>query len=99
MARQSRKVKLFGQPTFGVIDTGIIGHSWVESPCGEIWLSYTNIRFNVGPRLMFDDIGIQPDIVIDNTIPDYRWVEHVTEIMSGWVAEPEPEPRRRRGRR
>jgi len=97
MAKQSTKVKVFGEPTFGIMDTTFIGESMVESPCGEIWLQYTNARFSYVPGMVFDGIGIQPDFFIDSSVPDYRWVEHVTEIMNSWVTE--PETRRRRGRR
>ena len=98
VARQSRKVKIFGETTTGAFDTGFFaGGGFVESPCGEIWLQYANGITSFVPDLLFNDIGIQPDFFIDNSVPDYRWVEHVTEIMSGWVTE--PEPRRRRGRR
>ena len=97
-AKQSNKVKVFGEPTFGAVDTGFITvGGFLESPCGEIWLRYSNARFANLPGLIFDDIGIQPDFFIDNTVPDYRWVEHVTEIMNGWLTG--TETRRRRGRR
>jgi len=97
-AKQSSKVKVFGEPTRGVIDTfHLAGGSFFESPCGEVWIHYSNAVSGHVPGLIFDDIGIQPDFFIDSSIPNYRWVEHVTEIMNSWVTE--PEPRRRRGRR
>ena len=52
-----------------------------------------DIRGNDGGDVM----AVAPDFLIDSTVPAYRWVEHVTELMNSWVTE--PEPRRRRGRR
>ena len=85
-ARQSRKVKIFGETTVGAVDTCfVVGGGLVESPCGEIWLMYTDGRSAHVPDLVFDDIGIQPDFFIDSSVPSYKWVEHVNEVMSGWV--------------
>jgi len=95
MAKQSTKVKVFGEPTFGIMDTMFIGDSMVESPCGEIWLQFTNARFSYVPGLVFDGIGIQPDFFIDSSVPDYSWVKHVSEIMSNWVSEPKSTRRRK----
>ena len=97
-ARQSKKVKIFGETTLGGADTLFLtGDYWTKSPCDEVWLLYTDTRFAHVPYVTIDDIGVQPDFIIDSTVPDYRWVEHVTEVMNSWVTE--PEPRRRRGRR
>jgi hypothetical protein len=97
IAKQSRKVKIFGEPTAGAVDTAFMGDEsgWAESPCGEIKMQFSEIRYSYLPDIMFDDIGIQPDFLIDSSVPDYRWVEHVSEIMSNWVSEPEPVRKRR----
>ena len=94
-AKQSNKVKLFGVPTEGAVDTGF--RNSIDSPCGELRLDFWMTRSTRLPALVLDGIGIQPDFFIDSSIPNYRWVEHVTEIMNSWVTE--PEKRRRRGRR
>jgi len=96
-ARQSRKVTIFGETTMGAIDTALSGFGDPVSPCGEIILHYNDLRYTLVSERTFDDIGVQPDIFIDSSVPDYRWVEHVTEIMNSWAIE--PEPRRRRVRR
>jgi len=84
-ARQSRKVKIFGESsTRGMIDTSMIGGGLVESPCGQIWLQYSGFRSGWVPAMVLDDVGIQPDFLIDGSVPSYRWVQHVSEIMNSW---------------
>ena len=67
----------------------MIGGGLTESPCSEIWLQYTDARASYTPYMPLDDIGIQPDFLIDSTVPDDMWVEYVAEIMNSWVTEPE----------
>jgi hypothetical protein len=95
-AKQSKKVKLFGESTMGALD--ISNMTFADSPCGALRLHYGMSKSLRLPRLAIDDFGIQPDFFLDESIPQYKWVEYVTEIMSGWVTETEP-VRRRRGRR
>jgi len=84
-ARQSRKVKIFGESnTRGMIDTSMIANGLVESPCGEIWLQYTAFRAAWVPAMILDDVGIQPDFLIDSSVPSYRQVQHVSNIMNSW---------------
>jgi len=84
-ARQSRKVKIFGESnTRGMVDTSSIGGGIVESPCGEIWLQYTGFRAAWVPAMVFDDVGIQPDFLIDHSVPSHRWVQYVSDMMSRW---------------
>jgi hypothetical protein len=94
IASSSRKVKTFGQSTYGMIDTG--AQRMILSPCEKIYLQYSMARFSWVPDLLVDEAGIAPDFLIDRSVPDYKWVEYVTEIMGQWITE--PEPRRRRGR-
>ncbi|PWW29349.1 hypothetical protein DEU40_103307 [Chryseobacterium sp. AG844] len=30
----------------------------------------------------FDGIGIQPDYFIDQTIPDYQWIDYVNNVLN-----------------
>ena len=79
-AKQSKKVKLFGTSTYGMLD--IANTYYVESPCKEFTLTYGLSR-NLGlSEMAFDDIGIQPDFFIDKTIPQHKWVEFVNEILN-----------------
>jgi hypothetical protein len=79
LAKQSKKVKLFGRSTAGQTDFGNM--IYVDSPCGEYRFWYAMSQ-SLGIEIMpFEEIGIQPDFVIDSEVPDYRWVEIVNEIL------------------
>ena len=79
-AKQSKKVKLFGVSTWGCIDTG--NQYSVESPCKEFKLFYSLSRSLRVPDMIIDDIGIQPDYYLDKTIPQYKWVEFVNDVLN-----------------
>ncbi|MBW6515132.1 MAG: hypothetical protein K0B81_00770 [Candidatus Cloacimonetes bacterium] len=79
-ARQSSKTKLFGRTTVGALDTADMIS--VDSPCGEISLSYCIARSLRLPEQVFDNIGIQPDIFIDRTVPDHKWIDYVKGILT-----------------
>ena len=98
LAKQSNKVKVFGEPTAGAVDTAFMGDQsgWAESPCGSIRLQYSEVRYSNVPDFLFDDIGIQPDFLIDSSVPEHKWVEHVNEIMQNWVTEPEEKKKSKR---
>lgn len=74
-AKQSRKVKLFGHSTFGVLD--ISNMYFVPSPCGNYELGYSLSRSLRIPDFTIDGVGIQPDYYIDREVPKWRWVEYV----------------------
>ncbi|MGB3801983.1 MAG: S41 family peptidase [Lewinella sp.] len=74
-ARQSQKVKLFGQSTFGVLD--ISNMYYVPSPCGEFELGYSLTRSFRIPHLAIDGVGIQPDYFIGDEVPPWEWVDFV----------------------
>lgn len=78
-AKQSLKVKIFGRPTFGVLDFSNI--HIVESPDGLFNLIYcmtTSFRI---PDFPIDGIGVQPDFFIDETIPEEDWVSYVQSVV------------------
>lgn len=78
-AKQSRKVKLFGTTTFGVLD--ISNMYFVDSPCKEFELGYSLTRSMRIPDFTIDAKGIQPDYFIDRSVPAYKWVEYVNQLM------------------
>ena len=80
-AKQSKKVKLFGVTTFGVLD--ISNMYFVESPCKEFQLGYSLSRSMRIPDFTIDEKGIQPDYYLDKGIPLYEWTEHVNNILNG----------------
>lgn len=79
-AKQSKKVKLFGETTWGALD--ISNMNSIESPCKEFKLWYCLSRSLRIPGMTIDDVGIQPDYYLDRTIPPYKWVEYVNNILN-----------------
>lgn len=80
MAKQSKKVKLYGKTTMGVLD--ISNMYFVESPCKEIQLGYCLSKSLRIPEMAIDNIGIQPDYYIDKSIPDERWIAFIENILN-----------------
>ncbi|APZ48169.1 peptidase S41 [Polaribacter reichenbachii] len=79
-AKQSKKVKLFGTTTTGVLD--ISNMYFVKSPCEEFELGYSLSKSMRIPEMTIDDKGIQPDYYIDKEIPKYEWIKFVSEILN-----------------
>lgn len=79
-AKQSKKVKLFGVTTFGVLD--ISNMYFVESPCKEFQLAYSLSRSMRIPEFTIDEKGIQPDFYLDKSIPQHEWTNYVNKILN-----------------
>lgn len=79
LAKQSKKVKLFGTTTSGALD--ISNMSDVVSPDGNFELRYGRSKSYRIPNMAIDGKGIQPDYYLDDSIPDKEWVEYVRKIM------------------
>ena len=79
-AKQSKKVKLYGIPTFGVLD--ISNMYFVDSPCNEFELGYALSRSKRIPDFPIDEIGIQPDYYLDEDIPEEEWISYVNELIN-----------------
>jgi len=78
-AKQSKKVKLFGTTTQGVLD---ISNMYVaESPDHQFKLGYCLSKSLRIPDLAIDGKGIMPDYYIDKSIPDSQWLMHVVGIL------------------
>lgn len=79
-AKQSKKVKLFGATTVGVLD--ISNMYFVNSPCNNLKLGYSLTKSLRIPEMTIDNKGIQPDYYISKDIPKQDWIEFVTEILN-----------------
>ncbi|MGN0002733.1 MAG: S41 family peptidase [Sphingobacterium composti] len=79
-AKQSKKVKLFGTTTFGVLD--ISNMYFIDSPCKEFKLGYCLTRSMRIPDFEIDNKGIQPDYYIDKSIHTYEWIKYVNDILN-----------------
>ena len=73
-AKQSKKVKLFGQTTAGVLD--ISNMYKTDSPSGAFTLHYSLTKSLRIPHMAIDGVGIQPDYYIDEEIPIYEWTSY-----------------------
>ena len=81
-AKQSKKVKLFGTTTAGVLD--ISNMYFVDSPSGNYKLGYSLSKSKRIPHMTIDEKGIQPDYYIDPTIKEYQWIEFVRNTLKDW---------------
>lgn len=78
--KQSKKVKLYGTTTMGVLD--ISNMYYVKSPCEEFELGYSLTRSMRIPGFTIDDKGIQPDYYIDKSISKYEWIKFVKKSLN-----------------
>ena len=76
-AKQSKKVKILGTPTYGVLDYGAIRKFDFGCPEYELRLpGYRSLRL---PDYPIDNIGVQPDIYLDKSVTD--WVKFAKEYL------------------
>lgn len=78
-AKQSKKVKLFGTTTMGVLD--ISNMNYVDSPDKQINLGYCLSKSLRIPDMKIDNIGIAPDYYIDKSITSEKWLDFVKGIL------------------
>ena len=78
-AKQSLKVKLFGRPTFGVLDFSNV--HVVDFPNGLFSMTYCMTASFRIPDFAIDGIGIQPDFFIDDSISEENWVNFVQSTI------------------
>ncbi len=79
-AKQSRKVKLFGTTTAGVLDISNLYS--VNSPSGKFTLEYGTTKSYRIPEMQIDGKGVQPDFYFDKTIKPYEWINRTIEILN-----------------
>jgi C-terminal processing protease CtpA/Prc len=68
-AKQSKKVKVIGTPTYGVLDYGAARK--FDFGCSEYELYLPGYRSLRLPEYPIDNIGVQPDIYLDKSVTDY----------------------------
>jgi len=78
-AKQSKKVKLFGTTTSGALDASNMNSAVSPDKDFRLWFCMSK-SYRI-PDMAIDDIGIQPDYYMDETIPDHKWVEFTTGIL------------------
>lgn len=77
VAKQSKKVKIFGVPSYGALDYG--NAFLIDFGCQEFKLFMPTYRALRLPDYPIDNIGIQPDVYLDSSIED--WVAFATEYL------------------
>ncbi|MFA5010867.1 MAG: S41 family peptidase [Ignavibacteria bacterium] len=76
-AKQSKKVKILGTPTYGALDYG--SASFFDFGCKNYKLMMPTWRSMRLPDYPIDNIGIQPDIYLDKSVKD--WVRFAADYM------------------
>jgi hypothetical protein len=76
-ARQSKKVKIFGTPTYGSLDYVLVYEFALD--CADYALYMPTVRMMRLPDYRIDNIGIQPDVYMDKDIGD--WVQYAKEYL------------------
>lgn len=78
-AKQSTKCKLYGQTTFGAIDVSNVLYD--KTPDDNFYLSWTLSNTLRPAEQKIDDIGISPDVFINDSIPNDQWIEFVKNAI------------------
>lgn len=76
-AKQSKKIKVFGTPTYGALD--YVSVREFKLNCDEYLLYMPTVRMMRLLDYPLDNIGIQPDIYMDKYITD--WVQYAKEYL------------------
>ncbi|RZJ81058.1 MAG: hypothetical protein EOO20_25460, partial [Chryseobacterium sp.] len=76
-AKQSKKVKILGTPTEGVVDYA--DARFFEFGCGNYQLLLPTYRSLRLPDFPIDNIGVQPDIYIDRSVKD--WIKFAVNYL------------------
>jgi|SRR5690554_731980 len=77
-SRQSKKVKILGTPSMGVLDYGSIREFKFDCDNFRLYLpTYRSARL---PHYPIDNIGIQPDVYLDETVED--WLEFAIKYIN-----------------
>jgi hypothetical protein len=76
-AKQSKKVKIIGTPTYGGLDYA--SGRYFDFGCPEYQLLLPTFRSLRLPDYPIDNIGIQPDIYLDKTETD--WIKYAIEYL------------------
>ncbi|MEC8418999.1 MAG: S41 family peptidase [Pseudomonadota bacterium] len=82
-AKQSKKVKLFGRTTAGVLD--ISNMHQATSPSGHYTLHYGLSKSLRIPHMAIDDKGIQPDFYFNDNVENHKWISNAQLVLEAGV--------------
>lgn len=77
IAKQSKKVKIFGLPSYGALDYG--NAYLVDFGCTDYQIFMPTYRALRLPDYPIDNIGIQPDMYVDKSVKD--WTAFAVEYL------------------
>ncbi|MEO0731197.1 MAG: S41 family peptidase, partial [Bacteroidota bacterium] len=80
-AKQSKKTKLFGVTTTGVLDISNI--YFVNSPCNRFQLGYCLTRSMRIPHMAIDGKGIMPDYYLGDSVLKHEWLSFTRKVLAG----------------
>jgi hypothetical protein len=78
-AEQSSKTTIVGERTFGAIDVSNLVST--KFPNNKYELYYATSRSLRMKYRKIDDIGIDPEITIPETVPKYKWIKYVQDEL------------------
>ena len=55
--------------------------NFTNSPNGLFQLYYTTTKSYRVPTFCIDEIGIQPDIYLDEALPEHKWIQYVQTYL------------------
>ncbi|MFT3679924.1 MAG: S41 family peptidase [Ferruginibacter sp.] len=77
IAKQSKKVKIFGKPSYGALDYG--NAYLTDLGCSNYQVFMPTYRALRLPDYPIDNIGIQPDVYLDKSVKN--WVEFAVDYL------------------
>ncbi|WP_051878656.1 S41 family peptidase [Chryseobacterium sp. FH1] len=77
IAKQSKKVKIMGIPSYGALDYG--NAIYTDFGCQDYQLLLPTYKAMRLPEYPIDNIGIQPDIYLDQSVED--WTQFATDYL------------------
>ena len=75
--KQSKKVKILGTPSYGALDYA--SQRYFEFGCTNYTLLLPTWRASRLPDYPIDNIGVQPDIYLDNSVED--WLQFAIDYV------------------
>jgi C-terminal processing protease CtpA/Prc len=79
-AKQSKKVKLFGETTMGVLDISNMNNVLTPSKKFKLWYSLSkSMRL---PKMPVDNKGIMPDYYIDESFKEIDWIHFTSKTLN-----------------
>ncbi len=80
MAQQSAKTTIYGKQTYGSLDASNVVTVFTPDNCFSVGYCVTRTLRPKEERI--DNKGIVPDVIISDSIPQYKWIDFVVKILN-----------------